>query len=81
MKKSESFLKEYVFKLSDDNLKYLHNLLAQRLSGDLAEAVDFLSGNNDIDRWLALAKNSTEFYDDLDLVTKYTVNEFNRRFN
>jgi hypothetical protein len=52
MKKPNIHLKEYCQKLSDDNVKFLYGRLTQRLGGDLAEAVDFLSSFRDLDRML-----------------------------
>ena len=37
MKKPEVYLKVFCHKLSDDNLRFLHARLSQRLGGDVAE--------------------------------------------
>jgi len=79
MKKVETLLKEYVTKLSDDNLKYLDARFGQRLCGDLAEALALMSQTHDIDRWLSSAKGANEFYDMLDLAAKYVEREYNKR--
>jgi hypothetical protein len=79
MKKTETLLKEYVSKLSEDNLKFLAGRFTQRLPGDLAEAINFLSETNEMDRWLSSAKGSWDFYDMLDQVAKYVKREFDRR--
>jgi len=68
MKKPEVYLKEFCHKLSDDNLRFLHARLSQRLGGDVAEAVDFLGGIREIDKWFATASDCNEFYDMVDLV-------------
>jgi len=66
MKKPEVYLKEFCLKLSDDNLRFLHGRLSQRLGGDLAEAVDFLGGIREIDKWFATASTCNDFYDMVD---------------
>jgi hypothetical protein len=81
MKKPEVYLKEYCSKLSDDNVKFLVGRLNQRLGGDLAEAVDFLSGVREIDRWLGSAVDSNEFYDMVDLINNALNKEHDRRMN
>ena len=80
MKKVDSFLKEYAAKLSEDNLKFLNARLSQRLSGDLAEAVNFLAGTSDMDHWLESAKSSWEFYDMLDSLHNYVEKEAIKRW-
>jgi Ni,Fe-hydrogenase III component G len=68
MKKPEVYLKEFAHKLSDDNLRYLHGRLTQRINGDFAEAVQFLSDFKEIDKWFLSASDCNEFYDMVDLV-------------
>lgn len=68
MKKPEVYLKEFCVKLSDDNLRFLHGRLSQRLGGDLAEAVDFLGGIREIDKWFSSASSCSDFYDMVDQV-------------
>lgn len=61
------YLKEYCQRLSDDNLKFLTQRLTQRLLGDTAEVIDFLSSTKEIDRWFSSASSSQDFYGMLDL--------------
>lgn len=81
MKKPDFYLKEYCQRLSDDNLKFLTGRLNQRLGGDVAEVLDFLSNVREIDRWLASAETSNDLYDMIDLVKASTVKEYDRRCN
>ena len=74
MKKPDVYLKEFCHKLSDDHVRFLQGRLNQRLSGDMAEAVDFLSKIREIDKWLGSATDSNEFYDMVDMVY-YAVNK------
>ena len=79
MKKPDVYLKEYAQRLSEDNLKFLNQRLSQRLGGDVAEALDFLSGVKEIDRWLSSAASNDEIYDMLDLVESALTAENDRR--
>lgn len=79
MKKPETVLKECVGKLSDENLDFIHSRLEQRMAGDLAACLDILSKNGDLDRWLATAQSSGEFFDMVDLVAEQVTKEYMRR--
>jgi len=79
MKKPEIYLKEYCQKLSDDQVKFLAARLNQRLGGDMAEAIDFLSNVRELDKWLDGAADSNEFYDMIDLVTASVSREYDKR--
>lgn len=80
MRKPEIYLKEYCQRLSDDNLKFLNSRLDQRLSGDLAEALDFLGGVKEIDKWLSSADTCYDVYDMLDTVDESVRRECDRRY-
>lgn len=80
MKKPDAFVKDYLSRLPDDGLKFLSSRLGQRLQGDLAEAIDYLSRAPEMDRWLSSAKGAPEFYDMLDTVARLLDREYNRRF-
>ncbi len=79
MKKFDTVLKEYVSRLSLDNLKYLAVRLEDRIGADLAEALDTMSSCHDLDRWLSSAKSYTEFYDMVDSVHEYINRELGKR--
>jgi len=81
MKKPDVYLKEYCQRLSDDNLKFLAGRLNQRLSGDVAEVLDFLCNVREIDRWLGSAQTSGDLFDMIDLVHTSVVREYDRRCN
>lgn len=80
MKKPDMLVKDYVAKLSEDNLKFLNSRLGQRLSGDLPEALNFLSGNHEMDRYLAAAKTCNELYDIADQLELAVDREYDRRY-
>lgn len=81
MKKPDVYLKEYCQRLSDDNLKFMTGRLNQRLGGDVAEILDFLSNVREIDRWLASSNTSNDLFDMIDLVHSSVVKEYDRRCN
>lgn len=78
-KKGDTFLKDYAGRLTDEQLRFLDMRLKHRLTGDLAEAVTFLSGSPDMDRHLSGAKGAMDFYDFLDAVQKSVEKEARRR--
>jgi len=73
-------LKEYARKLSDDDLHYLHLRFSQRIGADVAEAIELIQQNADMDYWLSLAKTSTDFFDMIDIVDNGIQSEMKRRF-
>lgn len=79
MKKPEVYLKEYCAKLSDDNVRFLQSRLNQRLPGDLPEAVNFLAGVREIDKWLASATSNDGFFDMIDMVDFAVQKEHEKR--
>jgi len=79
MKKIDLVLKEYAGKLPFDSLKYLFDRFEERVGPDLSEAIDFISKNPEIDKFLAAAKNYEEFWGVVDSVSYYVEREFTRR--
>lgn len=79
MKKVDTLLKDYTTRLTTDSLKFLYERLSVRASGDLAECLDFMSNNNDIDKWLKNSSSANDFYDMIDLVEKFVEKEYRKR--
>ena len=79
MRKLDPMLKDYCSKLSIDNLRFLSDRLDNRLGGDLAEALDFMSKNQEIDRWLNSAKSCDDLYNMIDTAQEYIYREASRR--
>jgi tripartite-type tricarboxylate transporter receptor subunit TctC len=77
MKKAE--LREYVSRLSDENLLFLHSRFTQRLVGDLPEALEFISKTPEMDRWFSSAGSSEEFYVMVDELNEYIEREKKKR--
>lgn len=73
-------VRESVRRFSEDDLKFLHSRLSQRLCGDCAEAADVLSRVNEFDKWLRSASSASELFDMLDTVAESVKAEYNRRW-
>lgn len=78
-KNDNSLLKEYVKKLSVDDLNFLIARLSQRLAGDISEAAEFMQKDKDLDKWLCLSTNSQEWYDKIDKLQEFIKLEIDRR--
>lgn len=79
MRKVDTMLKEYISKLNNDSLRLLGDQLECRLNGDLADALDFMSKNQELDHWLKSAKSCDELYDMIDTTQEYVFRECNKR--
>lgn len=74
-------VKEYSRKLSDADLRYLLQRFHQRIGADVAEAIEFLQKNSDLDHWLSLAKSANDFFDMIDTIDHLLQTESRKRFN
>lgn len=72
-------VREYVRRLTDDDLRYLHMRLTQRVAEDVGEAVEFLQQNADVDHWLGLSKSATELFEMIDVIDAAVGTEAKRR--
>lgn len=75
----KSFLVEYVSSLSDDKLHFLTTRLVEKLSGDLADALDEMSKDKKIDDILSNAGSSENLYNLLDSIRDIMVKESKKR--
>lgn len=78
MKKSVD-LREYVKKLNDEDIKYINTRLDRRIGSDVAELVDFLQKNQEVDKWLSGACNADAFFDMIDQVSSHAQQEAKKR--
>jgi hypothetical protein len=69
MRSSNSVLKEYVSSLSYKELLFIKTRFSQRVGGDLGEAVNFVSKNEEMDKWLLSAEGAEDFYQMLDVLS------------
>lgn len=79
MKKPEVIVRECVSKLSETQLDFLNLRFQQRLGGDIPECLDFFAKIPELDRWLALAQSSADFFDMVDKIADQVAKEFNKR--
>jgi len=79
MKKLEIYLKEYCTRLSEDNLKKLYCSLNERMSGDLADSLNFMGLTKEMDKWFSSAVSSTELYDMIDMISDFVGKEYKKR--
>jgi hypothetical protein len=79
MKKLDLMLKEYVSRISSEDLKYLSVRYMQMLFGDRAEIVEKLALDKEVDRWLSCATSADEFFDMVDYAGGHVLRENKRR--
>ncbi len=72
-------IKEYTRRLSDDDLYFITIRLTQRVGADVAEVVEFLQRNQEVDYWLLGSKDANDFFDMIDAIDNIIQNEFKRR--
>jgi hypothetical protein len=53
-------------KLTDEDLKFLNFRLTQRISSDLADAINFVSKDAEMDKLLASAESAIEVFEIMD---------------
>ena len=68
MRSSNSLLREYVSTLSYKELLFLKTRFSQRVGGDLGDAVNFVSKNEEMDKWLLSAECAEDFYQMIDVL-------------
>lgn len=61
------YLKEYCHRLSDEDFRYLYQRSTQKLFGDTADILNFLSKTKELDKWLSAASSCNDLYDMLEL--------------
>ena len=79
MKTSDAMLAEYVKRVSDEDLSFLRGRFRQDLCGDKAEALNILSKDRELDKWLSTATSADEFFDMIDVTANFVCTEYNRR--
>ena len=80
-RKNAEIFKNYVGKLSDDDLKYLNIRLSERIEHDISEAVDMILKDVEVDKLMGEADNAFGFFDMLDEAEVVVQRESKRRFS
>lgn len=78
-KKDSVIVKEYVGRLSDEELEVIVERLTQPVCGDRADVSVLFSKDNDIDKWLSQAKSAFEWFDKVDMIQASAETEFDKR--
>jgi hypothetical protein len=64
-------IKEFVKKISEEDLKYLHMRLSQRLGGDIGDSMSLIQNNYpELNKVLSTATTCNEVYNLIDLIDK-----------
>lgn len=79
MMDSNIILKEYVERLSEEDIIFLGVRFKQNLCGDRAAIAKKLSEDSVIDEWLCLARNSNEWHNMVDNVGISLGKEYDNR--
>jgi hypothetical protein len=80
MKKDhKNILAEYPESLSDEHLIFLGARLTENQTGDMREAIDFMSRNHAMDRVLGSAESVGEFFDFYDAAKDSVLRECRKR--
>jgi len=81
MKKYVDMVKDYIKKLTDDDIDYIRDRLLRRIGSDVAEVVEMLQGNPEMDWWLTQAETADDFFDMVDQVDSLVQQEAKKRFS
>lgn len=79
MKRPEVVLKEYCQKLSEENLKWIYNRVTQRLGGDIADVMEFVGNNREIDRWFQVAEDYQSLFNLIEEFSAAIQKEYEKR--
>jgi len=78
-KQDSAVVKEYLRRLSDDDLGLIVDRLTQPVSGDRADVSFLFAKDKDIDKWLSQAKSAFEWFDKVDMIQDQGEAELARR--
>jgi hypothetical protein len=78
-KQDSNVVKEYVRRLSDDDLSSVVEKLTQPICGDRADVSLMFEKDKDLDRWLSQCKGANDWFDKVDLIQDLSVLEISRR--
>lgn len=72
-------VKEYVKRISDEDLAFLSIRFRQKLYGDRAAVLKKLSEDSRIDQWLSSSTAAEELFDMVDFIGEQINQEYSRR--
>lgn len=74
-----STILEYLNSISDQDLHWLSKKLRDRMCGDLAEVLNFLSKDKRVDSILSLSRNGPELFDMIDEIKDIVEQQWEER--
>lgn len=78
-KEHKAFVTEYSSSLFDEDLRYVAPKLTEKLCGDLAEALEFMSKNPKMDKVFSSAESGQTLFDLVDYVKEVLSKECKKR--
>lgn len=78
-KQDSVIVKEYVRRLSDEDLTAIIERLTEPVCGDRADVSRFFEKDKELDRWLCLSKGWEEWFDKVDFIEENAIMELARR--
>jgi len=75
----KNILREYISNLPDEDIKFLEGRLNQRLSGDIAEVLNFMERTSKVDSILSKTRTADDLYDIVDSVHSMIEEEYQNR--
>ena len=79
--KQDYVIKEIVRKIEDEDIRFLHMRLSQRIGGDLAESLILIQDSyQELHHLLSATPNAEAVYEIVDVVEKSVQEEWRRRF-
>ena len=78
-KEQKATVVEYAAQLPEEDLRYLSVRLIERLSGDLAEALDFMSRSRKMDDLLSASASANELFTNCDQIRDVFSKECKKR--
>ena len=79
--KADAVVKEYVKRISDDELAFLGIRFKQSLCGDKSEIALKLAEDEEVDKWLSSSTSSVEWFEMVDAIGECVKSEYNRRWD
>lgn len=80
-RKEISIVKEYLNKLSDDDIMFMIQRIEQPCCGELASISSMFEKDYEIDKWLCQSKSAQDWFDRIDLIVNMASVELNKRQN
>jgi RNA polymerase subunit RPABC4/transcription elongation factor Spt4 len=78
-KKTDTLVKEYVRRISDDELRKVAKSISQKVAGDRAECAQIFERDKEVNRWLCSASSAEEWFDMVESIEEAAQEEYARR--